>query len=268
MWGQVRAQKLTRAARAQAARQLLAVYGRLAANGTHLLDGLMTDRPPEQWERLPADDAVDRAGLFQWFYHCHAPEDRPGAAEHGHFHLFARRALWEPLACAPAELEFERFAGASPAGAETRHLLGVSLDAKGVPASLFVVDSSVTGDAMMSAVGTLSVLRALALDTGFPDIDRMLESVVRLCEGNLRELFDRRDEALRRRGNCGHDGAELLAEIAVDLDACIEGALRPKRKAPDSPTIRRPTRRPGRAGQPPPRPAPARGETFAVPRGR
>ena len=59
---------------------------------------LMVNGPPAQWERLPADDALDCAGRFQWFYHCHAPEESPGAAEHGHFHLFAKRALWEPSA--------------------------------------------------------------------------------------------------------------------------------------------------------------------------
>ena len=258
--GQVRSQELTPAARARAARQLLNVYAGLASREEHLLRGLLANGPPAQWERLPRDDAVDRAGMFQWFYHCHAPEDRPGTAEHGHFHLFAKRALWEPRAGEPDEIEFAKLAGAAPEDSGTRHLFGVSLDPKGVPSSLFAVDSSATGDAMMSVGGTLRALRAMKLDTGFPEIDRVLESVVALCDEDLRELLERRDEALRASGpGAGAEpGSDVLSETPIDLDRRLEAALRPTR----------PTRRPRQEDPRRPRPARARAETSAGPRGR
>lgn len=249
---QMRAEELTVDVRARAARQLLDVYENLAARGAHLLDRLLVDGPPTQWERLPPDDATDGSGLFQWFYHCHAPEDRAADAEHGHFHLFARRAMWQPRTSAPAELDFRALMGEPPEGSETRHLLGVSLDAKGVPASLFAVDSSATGDAMMSGPGTLRALREMQLDTGFPEIDRTLESVVRLCDEDLHELFRLRDEALRTRGAGAIDerGSDLLAQVDIHLDRRLEDALRPARPTPrrsqGGPGRRRPA--PGRAG--------------------
>ena len=75
---------LTPEAMCRAASDLLAVYTGLAERQAHLLGDLLADAPPSQWERLPADDAVDVAGRYQWFYHAHAPEDRPAAPEHGH----------------------------------------------------------------------------------------------------------------------------------------------------------------------------------------
>ena len=260
MRGQVRSQELTPAARARAARRLLEVYAGLASRQAHLLGGLLADGPPAQWERLPADDAVDSSDLFQWFYHCHAPEDRPGAAEHGHFHLFAKRALWEPRVGEPDEIEFAKLAGAAPEESGTRHLLGVSLDAKGVPLSLFALDSSATGDAMLSVGGTLRALRAMKLDTGFLEIDRVLESVVALFDEDLQELLERRDEALRTRGRgAGSEpGADVLSAISIDLDSRLEAALR----------ATRPTRRQRQEDPRRPRPARARAETSAGPRGR
>lgn len=245
------------AAPARAARQLLAVYEGLAARGAHLLGSLLGGAAPAQWERLPVDDAVDRADLFQWFYHCHAPEDRPDSVEHGHFHLFARRAYWEPLADAPSEAEFAKLAGRAPNAAATRHLVGIGLDAKGVPSSLFTVDSSVTGDAMLSASATLEALRSMRLDTGHRDVDRLIEAVCELSLPDARELLARRDEALRSRKAGGARG-ELLSEVALDLDTRIAAALSPKRST-RSPAREDPRRR---------APAQARAEISAAARGR
>lgn len=91
-----------------------------------------------------ADDALYRSGLYQWFYHSHGPENGRGLAEHGHFHLFAARALWERIAKAPEEVEFSSLADGDP-DAETRHLLAISTDAKGVPGGLFTTAPRVRG---------------------------------------------------------------------------------------------------------------------------
>ena len=231
MRGQVRREELSPSAEgaARAASDLLGVYAGLAERGAHLLGDLLAGAPPAQWERLPTDDAVDEAGRYQWFYHSHAPEDRPAGSEHGHIHLFARRALWEKLPGTPDERRFRRLCGNPRGHAGTRHLMAIGLDAKGLPISLFAVNSWVTGDFMLGAERTARLLADIELDTGHPDIDRMIVSLARLCGEDIHRALAERDEALATRDPrevLEDRTLEVLAETALDLDARIGQALR------------------------------------------
>ena len=204
-----------------APRRLLRTYAALAARGEHLLQGVLDGQRPRQWHHYPEDDAIDEASGYQWFYHSHAPEDRPGAKEHGHFHLFARRQLWARRLQSKAEKAFSTLTGNPDQRVETRHLLAIGMDAKGVPINLFTVNSWVTGDLMLSAPGTERLLGALRLDTGHPDIDAVLESVVALCLPEIRQLLAARDSALSTRparGVLAERGLEILSAVAIDLD--------------------------------------------------
>ncbi|MBK6672039.1 MAG: hypothetical protein IPG49_00680 [Proteobacteria bacterium] len=166
-----------------------------------------------QWKHYPADDAFDSGGIYQWFYHSHSLEDRPGAAEHGHFHLFARtEALGAETTCARERTFLARF-GAHPSAASTRHLVSIGLTPKGLPCSLFTVNSWVTGDQMLSAHATLRLLRGIQLDTGQPIIDRVIVAVLRLNDHALPALMQERDETLLR-----HQGeaADVLADLSVE----------------------------------------------------
>ena len=210
-----------------AGQRLLASYAALVARGEHLLGHLLAGQAPRQWAHYPEDDAIDRSRGYQWFYHSHSPEDRPGAIEHGHIHLFARRALWSRRLQSRAEKAFAALC-ASPAPLakpQTRHLLTIGFNAKGLPISIFTVNSWVTGDLMLSTDLTLVLLASMKLDTGNAEIDAVIESVVQLCAPELKELMHRRDQAL-----LAHPGPhklddqrlELLSEICIDLDAKLK----------------------------------------------
>ncbi|RUP25750.1 MAG: hypothetical protein EKK45_18385 [Curvibacter sp.] len=232
MRGQVRAQELSAMAQGRRVRppdregdagsRLLETYAALAGRGEHLFAGLLGGRAPKQWAHYPDDDAIDGARGYQWFYHSHSPEDRPGAREHGHIHLFARRALWGRRLRSRSEREFAKLCGDPASDANTRHLLAIGFDAKGLPISLFTVNSWVTGDLMLGAELTMELLSNMALDTGHPEVDAVVESTVRLCLPELRELMVARDQALAAHAGpdkLADEGLELLSEIAVDLDA-------------------------------------------------
>lgn len=206
--------------------RLLAVYGALAQRGEHLLGGLLGGARPKQWAHYPADDAIDAARGYQWFYHSHSPEDRPGSAEHGHIHLFARRSLWCRRLQSRSEKTFARLCGQPASDAHTRHLLAIGFDAKGLPISLFTVNSWVTGDLMLGADLTVELLASMRLDTGHPAIDAVVESTVRMCLPEITHLVSARDEALAL--HAGPDklnarSLELLSELAIDLDAKLCG---------------------------------------------
>lgn len=210
------------AAQVAAGLRLLEIYAGLAERGEHLLGRLLAGHVPRQWAHYPEEDAVDRSSGYQWFYHSHSPDDRPGALEHGHIHLFTRRSLWGRRLRSRSERMFAALCGKPSTAPTTRHLLAIGLDGKGVPVSLFTVNSWVTGDLMLGAELTLELLASMTLDTGYPEVDTVIESVVRLCARELRELMERRDDALRAHhapGKLHDETLELLSEERIDLDA-------------------------------------------------
>jgi len=201
--------------------RLLDSYAQLGANGDHLLGELLDGRAPGQSRHYPEDDAIDHHSGYQWFYHSHSPDDRPGTAEHGHFHVFARRPLWARRLHSAAEREFARMAGNPGRPAHTRHLLGIGIDAKGIPINLFTVNSWVTGDWMLSAANTEKLLERMHLATGHSLIDAVLESVITLCRGEIRDLLAARDAALRNFAGAdplANRSLEMLSAVELDLD--------------------------------------------------
>lgn len=205
-----------------ASMRLLETYAGLAQRGEHLLDSLLNGQAPRQWGHYPEDDAIDPSSGFQWFYHSHSQEDRPESAEHGHIHLFARRKLWARRLRSASELKFAELAERAMPRVNTRHLMSIGFDAKGVPNSLFTVNSWVTGDLMLSAQTTAKLLDEMTLDTGNGRIDGVIECIVQLCKQEIRSLLADRDQQLFKRqapGLLQDESLELLSEIAIDLDA-------------------------------------------------
>ena len=213
---------------AAAGLRLLDTYAGLAEHGAHLLDRLLAGQAPQQWAHYPEDDAIDKSSGYQWFYHSHSPEDRHGAVEHGHIHLFARSPLWGRRLQSKSERAFAELCGNPSANPTTRHLLTIGFDPKGLPISLFTVNSWVTGDLMLGADLSLELLSSMKLDTGYPEIDAVIESVTRLCEPELRELMWRRADALQSHlaaDKLQDEALELLSEVRIDLDAKLSAFM-------------------------------------------
>lgn len=201
--------------------RLLQIYSELAKSKQHLLDSLLADHLPQQWEHYPNDDAIDTSNGFQWFYHSHSPEDRPVGAEHGHIHLFARRPLWSRRLKSCAEAEFEKICAMHKTETQSRHLLGIGLSAKGIPISLFTVNSWVTGDLMLSSKLTIQLLRSIRLNTGHLNIDSVLESVIHLCLNDIHTLMIQRDISLSSYPGTNvleNEKLELLSYLPINLD--------------------------------------------------
>lgn len=208
------------------ATRLLQTYAALARRGEHLLGKLLAGRLPRQWQHYPEGDALDSAGGYQWFYHAHAPADRPDSVEHGHLHVFARRKLWSRRLQSAAERALAGLDDDPGRRVETRHLLGIGLNAKGVPTSLFTVNSWVTGDLMLSAENTVRLLEKMNLDTGHREVDAVIEGVLGLYRAEIRELLARRDARLfraRRRGILRDQRLEVLSELAISVDDKLAG---------------------------------------------
>ena len=208
--------------------RLLETYADLARRGEHLFSGLLAGGVPRQWSHYPEDDALDPDSGFQWFYHSHSPQDRPGSAEHGHIHLFARRKLWSRRLRSAKELVFASLAESPQAPVSTRHLLCIGFDAKGIPISLFTVNSWVTGDLMLSAPTTLTLLDRITLNTGHAEVDAVIVDVVKLCRAEIRSVLEARDHLLmakRKPGILRDESLEVLSERPINLDGKLAETL-------------------------------------------
>lgn len=201
--------------------RLLSTYAGLAERGEHLLDGLLGSQATKQWAHYPEDDAIDHERGYQWFYHSHSPEDRLGSTEHGHIHLFARRKLWSRRLRSAREISFAELEGGPAESVNTRHLLTIGFNAKGLPVSLFTVNSWVTGDLMLSAKTTARLLEDMTLDTGHRNVDAVIESVVLLFRTEIQNLLLQRDFVLKEFDGdrvLVNESLEVLSECAIDVD--------------------------------------------------
>ncbi len=212
-----------------AAENLIECYQELAQDARHLLQDFLHGERPRQWAHYPEDDVIDRASGYQYFYHSHAPEDRENSAEHGHFHLFARLDGAQHGIDAAAEQAFLQGIAADAATGNTAHLLCISLNARGVPTSLFTVNRWVTGDQFLSGAATLALLRGFTLQTeAHALVNRWLKALLQLFWPQIETLLQQRDQALLRLIAEGkaqplfdNPMVEVLSECAIDIDQQI-----------------------------------------------
>lgn len=212
--------------------RLISCYQGLARKGEHILQGLLAGEATRQWQHWPADDAIDATSGYQWFYHSHSPEDRQegNGDEHGHFHLFARTSACRALPLRLRRGDRLRQLVGYDRSATTRHLLCVSLNAKGLPIELFTVNSWVTGDAMLDAEATGWLLAHLRLATGYPEIDTLLSCTVALCASQVQALLDARDAVLLHTALTESEifsdrTVEVLSSQRIDIDHVLSAAL-------------------------------------------
>jgi hypothetical protein len=159
-----------------AAQQLMAVQTRYALRGVGMAQAALAGaRHLDTLRHYPARDVIDAGGAGQFYYHAH---DRAlqGDGEHGHFHLFSNRQR----------------------GAPARHLVALSLDARGWPLRWFCTNRWVTGGPWTGAAATLTGLRRFrpAARGRLAPVARWLGALVLLYDAELAHLLQRRDQAL------------------------------------------------------------------------
>lgn len=163
--------------RAQAAAEVLAVQWHYASRGRSLAAAALAGaRRFVEWQHYPRDDHVDAASGARFYYHAH-PADQRAPGEHGHFHVFV------PAPGDPGAIS---------------HLVGLSLDAQGLPLRLFTTNRWVTGDAWRDAEALAAQLPRLALRAKGPlaPVGRWLTAMVHLYDDVIADLLRERDRVL------------------------------------------------------------------------
>ena len=143
---------------------------------------------PQVWQHYQPDLASGldgTIGALHYYYHAHAS---PGAtpAEHGHFHLFAQL-------------------GNDAAGvARYTHLVGIGVDARGMPCRLFTTNRWVTGESWLPANRVLALIEQIAAAPATCNdlVERWLRAQLGAFAPQIASLVRHRDRriAARRRG--------------------------------------------------------------------
>jgi hypothetical protein len=149
----------------------------------------------EVWQHYPDQDARDSSGRWQFYYHAHEAGDARHEAEHGHIHLFARDAQ-----------------------GHLTHLVGLALDARGVPVMWFCTNQWVTGEHWSPAAELIRQLQTLELRLRGPlsGVALWLTDMIWLYADELSSLLLERDAAL-----AAHCEAQGLSQSAAFADRSV-----------------------------------------------
>ena len=185
-----------------------------------------------EWDHYPKGDVYDHQSHAQYYYHAHPAELRGG--EHGHFHTFLR-AKGMPRGVTPAPHDDT---SEWPAGDDAlSHLIGVSMDSKGIPIALFSTNRWVTGETWYAGRDVRAMLDRFVIDHARPSwpVNRWITAMLRLYRPQIRELVTARDAAVEawRAKHPDRDvfedrELEITSRIAISVDeqiAAVRAAL-------------------------------------------
>jgi len=162
----------------------------------------------DYWAHVPEDDARDPVTGARFYYHAHDPSEW-SVEEHGHFHLFV----------------------GEPDGPGFSHVVGISMDADGLPRRLFTTNAWVTGETMRPAEELLSRLpHGFEINRARPSwlVGRWLTTLVALLMPEVQRLLLARDEAVAGEGGPWPDPTvvedrerHVLSECPLDMQAVL-----------------------------------------------
>ncbi|MBK6005201.1 hypothetical protein JJB11_03775 [Ramlibacter ginsenosidimutans] len=186
-------------ARAQAADEVIAVQWHYASRGRSLAAAALAGAQRfVEWSHHPREDHVDAASGARFYYHAHPAGER-AEGEHGHFHLFV------PTPGQPDAIS---------------HLVGISLDARGLPLRLFTTNQWVTGEAWRDAPRMEALIAGFSLRAHgrLAPVARWLTAMVRLYDAEIIQLLHERDRRVGGRGAALQDRSlHITSQRAVSL---------------------------------------------------
>ena len=172
---------------ARAGEVMIEAERRLSKAGHSLVERMLVGQGTfEPWTHYPADDVYDYETATQYYYHAH--EDRP--SEHGHFHLFLRKAAFIPDKTPRREL---------PSDEEPiAHVVAISMNRMGHPLELFVTNGWVTAENYYAADDLIQALPRWGVDHTHPclAVNQWLTAAVRFFGPQIEALIRVRDEVL------------------------------------------------------------------------
>jgi hypothetical protein len=178
-----------------------------------------------EWDHYPKGDVYDRVSHSQYFYHAHSIGGFD--PEHGHFHTFMR-AKGMPRGMKPVKRKDRT---QWPSGNDAlSHIIGISMDSKGLPIRLFTTNRWVTGETWYKARDIIKMIPLYSIDHAQPSwpTNRWVNGIVHLFWPQIILLLQARDASFEAWENerPGKDGfedrdLEITSQADIDIDAQI-----------------------------------------------
>ena len=177
--------------RAALAQRVLQVHAFYAERGIGLASAALAGAKGfVRWHHYPHKDVTDALHHTRFFYHAHDQDDA-SVNEHGHFHVFAR----------------------SDAGRRFHHIVGISIDAFGMPQQLFLTNRWVTGEDWISAEAIAPKLQRFRCEVSgrMAPVAQWVSSMVQLYQTEIHALHRKRDDWWMSRRRSGVSDQTILA---------------------------------------------------------
>ena len=128
-----------------------------------------------EWQHYPSNDLVDEHSGYEFYYHAHSMVEMPNG-EHGHFHVIKR--------------DVQSF----------HHLIGISLDQKGLPVRIFTTNQWVTGEEMVDSDIAIKFIKEFELTTKgrMAPVSKWISAFIQLFAAEIEGLLLERDKKIAR----------------------------------------------------------------------
>ena len=194
---------LTQSNRWLAAQELASIQMKYAKSGRTLNEAALCGaRDFVEWQHYPNNDLADKQSGYEFYYHAHSADEMP-KGEHGHFHVIKRHAK------------------------SFHHLVGISLDQKGLPVRLFTTNQWVTGEEMADSNLVMQSVVEFQMDiTGrMAPVSKWIGALMQLFQSEIKELIKERDQEItrlvtrlgNREGVLNSREHHVLSECKIDL---------------------------------------------------
>lgn len=158
----------------------------LASKGLNTVTAVMGSQTElVQWTHYPnSKDVFDPRSGSQYFFHCHSAKEQ-AKDEHGHFHLFGR-AHYD---------DTESNVKSPDSKALCTHLLGISVNAQGLPIRLFTTNRWVTDEYWLPGPQVLALIDAFSIAKRQPSpaLHQWLYGMLLLFRPQIERLIMQRD---------------------------------------------------------------------------
>lgn len=165
---------------ASAAADIVDVTRSLAESNSNIVLAVLNDEPFIEYEHYPPGDVLDPTTGSQFYFHAHPPT-REGYNDFGHFHLFLRPSF-----------------SSDTAGEAICHLIGISVDQRGLPVGLFTTNRWVTDESWYPAEDTIAMLDRFSVTVADPSeaLSRWISAMPVLFKADIETLVRQRDIAI------------------------------------------------------------------------
>ncbi len=177
--------------------------------GKTVISEVIGQTPYVEWAHYPEHDAKTPTGAL-FYYHAHAARQRI-AGEHGHFHIFAAN----------------RRAGCPPDQRYT-HIVGVSVDDRGMPIRLFTTNQWVTAECWEDAARVCALARRARLKTTPAHaVGEWLDAVLAFFRPQIDDILYLRDARIRELTGRGRSHlledrrSHILSQCRIDFSTQI-----------------------------------------------